>query len=168
MSEAAPPEAVDYRRAWARAPVSMFMATCAGIGHIPGGPGTYAAALFTPLVVFMSAWPLALRVGLLVLASAASMLWSHRAGAALGEYDSRRIVLDEVIGVWTTLVWFDHLGWPAALAGLVAFRVLDVTKPPPADRLDAEGESGVAVVADDIVAGLWAVPIVWVVRWIAA
>ncbi|QDG50904.1 phosphatidylglycerophosphatase A [Persicimonas caeni] len=164
MSDPAPVS--ETRRAWTEAPTSMFMSTCAGIGHLPGGPGTYAAILFTPLIVWMSDWSLPFRVALLIIASAASMYWSHHAGRALREHDSNRIVIDEVIGVWTALVWFDDLGWLAALVGLVLFRILDTTKPPPAKSLDENGDDGISVVADDIVAGLWTVPAVWLVRWL--
>lgn len=156
----------DYGRAWREAPVSMFFSTVAGVGHIPGGPGTYAAVLFTPLIVLMSAWSVTFRVGLFIVVTAVSMWWCHRAGRALREHDSRRIVLDEVIGVWTTLVWFDELGWLAAAAGLALFRVLDMIKPPPADLLDIHGDNGIAVVADDIVAGLWSIPAVLLAQWL--
>lgn len=157
----------DYRRAWTTAPVSMFMATFAGVGHIPGGPGTYAAVIFTPAIVWMSfAWPITTRVAIFLFFMAASMWWCHRAGKALREHDSRRIVLDEVVGVWVTLVWFDELGWIAALVGLVLFRILDMVKPPPAKMLDVNGTNGIAVVADDLVAGLWSVPAVILAEWL--
>lgn len=156
---------VDIRRAWRQAPLSMWMATVGGIGHIPGGPGTYAAAVFTPAIVWMSGWPLWIRLSLWVLLTLASIPWCERAGEALNEHDSRRVVLDEVVGVWTTLVWFDELGWLAALVGLVAFRILDVLKPPPADWLDTHGKGGFSVVMDDVVAGVWAIPAVLLVRW---
>ena len=155
-----------WTQAWKQAPVSMLFSTFFGVGHIPGGPGTYAAVLFTPAIVWMSDWPLAWRVGLFVVLTLASVYWADRAGKALGEHDSRHIVMDEVVGVWTTLVWFDDLGWAAALVGLAAFRILDMTKPPPARRIDDEGSGGLSVIADDLVAGVWAIPLVLLVRWL--
>ncbi len=155
-----------WRQSWKEAPVSMFFSTFGGVGHIPGGPGTYAAAIFTPAIVWMSSWPMLWRVGPFVVVTLLSMYWAEHAGRALGEHDSRRIVMDEVVGVWTTLVWFGSLGWLEALVGLVVFRILDMTKPPPAKRLDDEGEGGVSVIADDLVAGVWAIPAVLLVRWL--
>jgi phosphatidylglycerophosphatase A len=70
--------------------------------------------------------------------------------------------------VWTTLVWFSNLSWLAALVGLVLFRIFDVTKPPPARRLDDEGDNGITVIADDLVAGVWAIPGVVLVVWLFA
>lgn len=152
------------RRAWREAPVSMFGATVAGIGHLPGGPGTYAAAVMTPAIVWMSAWALPVRLACLAAALVVGVIWSGRAGRALGEEDSRRVVLDEVLGVWTTLVWFGELGWAAAFVGFVAFRILDVVKPPGARWIHHRGGAGWSVVGDDVVAGLWAVPAVLVVQ----
>lgn len=150
--------------AWKTAPISTFMATCAGIGHLPGGPGTYAAAAATPLIVWMSTWPFPTRLAALGAATLLSIPWCDRAGKAFGEHDSRRIVLDEVVGVSTTLVCFSSLGWMSALVGLVAFRVFDILKPPPANLLDERGSGGLSVVLDDVIAGLWAIPLVWLAR----
>ncbi len=144
----------------------MFFATVAGIGHLPGGPGTYAAAAATPLIVWMSDWPLLWRLATLIVVIVVSCYWSDVAGRLLDEPDSRRIVIDEVVGVWVTLVCFDNLGWQSALAGLVAFRIFDITKPPPARYFDDSHSGGFAVVADDIVAGLWAIPFVILVSWL--
>ena len=144
----------------------MAGATVFGIGHLPGGPGTYAAAAFVPVAVWASGLPLAVRLCAWVLLTAISVLWATRAGRALGEPDSRRIVIDEVVGVWTALVPFAALSWPGALAGLVAFRIFDIVKTPLGRRLDAHAAGGWSVIADDIVAGLWALPCVFAVEWI--
>jgi len=161
-----PPPKPSARQAWRQAPFSMLGATFCGVGHLPGGPGTYAAALFTPAIVWMSAWPLISRLGFFALITLASIYWAEYAGRALGEHDSRRIVIDEVVGVWMALVWFDQLTWLSALVGLVAFRIFDITKPPPARRIDDNGTGGLSVIADDLVAGLWAVPVVILIRWL--
>ena len=144
----------------------MAFATVGGIGHLPGGPGTYAAVAFTPVVMWMSHWPLGWRLAALAVVTVLSCYWSGVAGRALNEPDSRRIVIDEVVGVWVTLVWFDALEWWPAVVGLVAFRIFDMTKPPPARYFDESHSSGFAVVADDIVAGLYAIPFVLLVLWL--
>ncbi len=157
------PHGPEY--AWERQPVATFIATVAGIGFLPGGPGTYAAAVFTPLIVWMSGWPLLWRLAALTAVTVASIPAADACGRALGEHDSNHIVIDEVIGVWVALVWFSELSWAIAVVGFVLFRILDVTKPPPARRIDNLGQGGLAVIADDIVAGLWAVPLVWLFAW---
>ena len=153
------------RRAWRDAPFSMAGATVFGIGHLPGGPGTYAAALWVPVAVWSSGLSWVVRLGAWALLTGLSIVWAKRAGRALDEPDSRRIVIDEVVGVWTSLVVFSTLTWPGALAGFIAFRILDIVKTPLGRRLDAHAGGGWSVIADDIVAGVWAIPFVALIEW---
>ncbi|MBA2661233.1 MAG: phosphatidylglycerophosphatase A [Bradymonadaceae bacterium] len=153
----------NWRSAWSKAPVSMAFATVGGVGHLPGGPGTYAAALMLAPIWWMKDLPLSMRLLALAVTLVLSVVCSDRAGRALGEHDSSQIVIDEVVGVWVALVFFDELTWPMLLAGFVAFRILDMLKPPPAHWFDREVQSGLGVVLDDVVAGLWALPLVWLV-----
>lgn len=155
------------RRAWRRAPASMLMATVFGVGHLPGGPGTYAAMLATPLIWAMSGWPLPMRLMLFILVTMLSCVWCDRAGEALDEDDSSILVIDEFVGVWCALVWFGELSWLAALVGLVAFRVFDIAKPWPCRWIDRHLHSGLGVVLDDLVAGLWSVPFVALAVWLS-
>jgi phosphatidylglycerophosphatase A len=46
-------------------------------------------------------------------------------------------------------------GWPAALIGFLLHRLMDITKPPPARQLERLGD-GLGVMADDVVASLYA------------
>ena len=150
------------RAAWSKAPFSMLWSTWFGIGHIPGGPGTYAAIATLPLIWWVScSFDLVPRLlGLLAL-TVASCVWCDRAGKALDQPDSRHIVIDEVLGIWVTLIGWSDLGfWPLAI-GCAAFRVFDIKKPWPIRALDQKVKGGVGVVVDDLVAGLYAVPFAW-------
>ena len=152
--------AASHRAAWRAAPVSMLLATWFGVGHIPGGPGTYAAILSLPAIWAASALPLPARLIACIALTAASCVWSDRAERALGEEDSRRIVIDEVVGVWIALVCFAELSLAQLIIGCVAFRVLDIWKPWPIRPLTDRFTGGVAVVIDDVFAGLLAIPLV--------
>lgn len=153
---------MSNKSAWREAPFSMLMATFFGVGHIPGGPGTYAAIIVTPLLVWMSsAMPLSVRLGALLVLTALGCYWSDVAEHAIGKKDSRRIVLDEVIGVYFAVVWWSNLSWSAALVGLIAFRVFDMWKPYPIPRVEKAFKGGVGVVMDDVVAGWMASLVVW-------
>ena len=149
-------------RAWRRAPVSMLWATVGGVGHLPGGPGTYAAILALP-AIWAASHHLALpwRWALVAALCALGFFWCHRAEHALQEPDSRKIVWDEVMGVWLALVWWDALDAVGLVAGLVAFRVLDIWKPWPIKPIERRFEGGVAIMIDDLVAGVMAWPWVW-------
>src|SRR5690606_8047554 len=85
--------------AWSTAPVSMFFATVGWIGVLLGGPGTYAAAVAVLPVVWMShVFSPGVRLLILAVVTVLSVLWSERAGRALQESDSSKIVIDEVVG----------------------------------------------------------------------
>ncbi len=151
-------------KAWSAAPVSMFFATVGGIGYLPGGPGTYAAAVAVWPIVWMSyVFPPGVRLFILGIVTLLSVFWSEYAGKALQESDSSKIVIDEVVGVWVALVLFDSLRWPQWLMGFVAFRVFDIWKPWPVGWLDRRVQNGLGVVLDDVAAGLWAIVFVWCV-----
>lgn len=143
-----------YKLAWRARPFSMLLATWFGVGHIPGGPGTYAAILVTPALVWLS-----MHVGLewrvlgLIALSVISCVWCDRAEQAMGEEDSRRIVLDEVVGVAWAVVWWDQLGWMAAVLGLGLFRIFDMWKPWPISWVDARLSGGTGIMVDDVIAG---------------
>jgi phosphatidylglycerophosphatase A len=147
------------------------VATAAGAGFAPVAPGTAGAAvgvlLHLPLAA-LGPWLYALgAVGLLSLGIRA-------AGAAERFYarkDDGRIVIDEVVGQLVALAPLALPGvrtsWLAVVTGFVAFRVFDVWKPGVARRAERLG-GGAGVMLDDVVAGLFTVPVVAGAAWLAA
>lgn len=74
----------------------------------------------------------------------------------LGNTDAPQAVVDEVIGQLTVFLFIPFsTSWVLIGAGFVLFRLFDIWKPFPIDKLqDLPG--GVGVVADDIAAGIYA------------
>ena len=70
-----------------------------------------------------------------------------------GDEDPKRVVIDEWAGVYVTVAFLPN-EWQWLLAGFFIFRVLDILKPWPANRLDAI-HNGFGVVFDDIAAGIY-------------
>jgi phosphatidylglycerophosphatase A len=66
--------------------------------------------------------------------------------------DSYRVVLDEVAGMWCTLL-FVPFRWEYILAGLVLFRFFDIVKPLYIRRTEA-WKKGWGVMMDDVAAGI--------------
>ncbi len=86
-------------------------------------------------------------------------------GALYGDHDSRRIVIDEVGGMMVTLWSFPaDPFWLAS--GFFAFRVFDVLKPFPIRRIDRGWNSAGGVMADDLLAGVYANITLQVIRWL--
>jgi phosphatidylglycerophosphatase A len=69
--------------------------------------------------------------------------------------DPQEVVIDEVAGQLLALSLAPpHWGW--YLAGFALFRLFDITKPFPASWCDRNVKGGLGVMADDLVAGLYA------------
>jgi phosphatidylglycerophosphatase A len=86
--------------------------------------------------------------------SAVSIYVSGRAETLYGKKDDQRIVIDEIAGLQVAML-------PLAITGLhlcaafVLFRIFDIWKPFPVDRLQ-NLKGGWGVVADDLGAGVYA------------
>jgi phosphatidylglycerophosphatase A len=83
-----------------------------------------------------------------------SVLVAGPAQDLLGKKDHPAIVIDEVAGCLVALALV-KLNLTAVLAGFLLFRAFDILKPWPISRLN-QGTSGLAVVADDLAAGVMA------------
>jgi phosphatidylglycerophosphatase A len=71
-----------------------------------------------------------------------------------GRTDPGQVVIDEVMGMLITL-FLNPVGWLGALAAFFLFRIFDVIKPYPANRLERL-HGGVGVMADDAMAAVYA------------
>jgi phosphatidylglycerophosphatase A len=133
--------------------VALAVATCLGVGYAPVAPGTFgsAAGLAVWWLLPAGAGPAAIAVvALFVLGS-----WSGTvAERFFGRTDPGQVVLDEVLGMLVTL-FLNPVGWRGAVAGFFLFRVFDVVKPYPANRLERL-HGGVGVMADDAMAAVYA------------
>ncbi len=88
-----------------------------------------------------------------VLALFFGILASSRMEKAYG-HDPSQVTIDEVVGMWITLLLLPKSFAVSAL-GFLVFRALDIVKPPPARRFD-RWEGGAGIMLDDVVAGLYA------------
>ena len=133
---------------------ARLLATGFGSGYSPLAPGTAGSAV--GLLLF---WPLArMATAGQILACAAVFLvgaWaSGLLARELGRKDPGLAVIDEVVGMWVTLVGLPF-GLRTALLGFVLFRIMDVAKPWPARDLERLPR-GWGIMADDVAAGVYA------------
>jgi phosphatidylglycerophosphatase A len=160
--------------------LALALATC-GVGFIPVAPGTWGSAVgvgvFASVVwVFDLALKRAASDGvavhelvaraaftttlLLVIAaiSLAGTWAATRCEKLLRRKDPGVVVVDEVAGQLITFLfvpwWLVGHVWPIVV-GFLVFRVFDIWKPYPINRLEAL-ESGLGVMADDVLAGAYA------------
>jgi phosphatidylglycerophosphatase A len=147
-----PSDAVPYPRR--PHPVATLIATGFGSGYSPFAPGTAGSAvgllLFWPLALAPVAW----QVGLTAAVCAAGVAAASHLARSLGIEDPGVVVIDEVVGMWVTLLFLPLTPFTAAV-GFFAFRAMDVWKPWPARQLE-HLHGGWGIMADDVMAGVYA------------
>ena len=144
---------------------SVFIATVGYCGYFPIAPGTVgsAAGLVVYLLVWWAGSPI-LEVALIALTFAGGAWAATHAERFFGGIDPGPVVIDEVLGMLVTLA-FIPVSWPAALAGFFIFRVFDVIKPYPADRLE-KLHGGFGIMADDAMAGVYSNIVLRLLMWL--
>jgi phosphatidylglycerophosphatase A len=131
----------------------LALAEWFGSGLAPLAPGFFGSVAALPLFALLRGLPplayWAVTAGL----SALGTLAAGRAAVLLGEKDPQRVVIDEVTGVLIALGCVQTAGLVPLAVGFVAFRVLDVTKPGPIDRVQHLRPPALGIMADDWLAG---------------
>ena len=133
--------------------LGLFVATVGYLGYVPVAPGTFGSA--AGLLVY---WALrrtessVIELGVIAVLFLLGVWSGTHAEHALG-VDPAPVVLDEVVGMMTTLALLPVTLF-GALVGFVVFRVLDVVKPWPSGRME-RWPGGVGVMADDLMAAIY-------------
>jgi phosphatidylglycerophosphatase A len=132
---------------------ALALATSLGVGYVPFAPGTFGSLAGLLLWYLLPSSTIARILAIVVVFVAGA--WSGTvAERHFGSTDPGPVVIDEVMGMWITLL-LNPVGWIGAAIGFVAFRAFDVVKPYPANRLERLA-GGVGVMADDGMAAVYA------------
>ena len=158
--------------------LALVIATC-GVGYIPIAPGTFGSLVGVGVwiglrgILLALLWPVtqrsglnllhisyALTVGLSIAAVGVTLLGTW-AGARVeklhGAKDPQKVVIDEVAGQLIALIAVPlHVqSWWTILLAFVLFRFFDIVKPYPASTFEGL-HGGLGIMADDVVAGIYA------------
>ena len=126
-----------------------------GSGLAAKAPGTFGTLAAVPIFWLIQdlSWPLYL--SWLVITLVLGVYWCDRSSKALGVHDHGGIVWDEFVGYWITM-FMAPKGILWMLVGFVLFRLFDIVKPWPIRWLDRHVEGGFGIMADDVLAGIFA------------
>jgi phosphatidylglycerophosphatase A len=133
--------------------IALAIATVLGIGRVPFAPGTFGSAAGLLMWAALSG-SLAAQAGAILVVFVAGSWSGGIAERHYGATDPGAVVIDEVLGMLITL-FFNPVGWTGALAGFLLFRLFDVIKPYPANRLERL-HGGLGIMSDDAMAAVYA------------
>ncbi|MEJ2682810.1 MAG: phosphatidylglycerophosphatase A [Candidatus Sulfobium sp.] len=130
------------------------VATLGFVGYMPFAPGTWGSAAG---LLFVSSLDLSPVVQFLVITSGivVGIISSDTAEDVIGERDSGKIVIDEFIGYLVAVFYVPHT-YVFLIAGFLLFRIFDILKPFPINRIDESMSGGLGIMADDLLAGIYA------------
>jgi len=125
-----------------------------GSGLLPYAPGTWGSLvglLFgVAILIFFPTETLFLLTILITLFGIREIdKYEQRCGI----HDDKRIVIDEIAGIWLALC-FSGISPMAAGLSFLFFRIYDIKKPSIIGRIDAHAKGGIGVMGDDLVAGV--------------
>lgn len=138
--------------------LAKVIATGFGTGYSPFAPGT-AGALLAAVVTYClainaDAYSLNIYLAVLTVVFTALGVWSANYLQDEWGHDPGKIVVDEMIGIWISMLFVPYSLLNLALAfGL--FRLYDIWKPWLVGKAEAL-DGGLGVMADDVVAGIFA------------
>jgi phosphatidylglycerophosphatase A len=133
--------------------VALAFASALGAGYFPFAPGTMGSAVGLVLWAWLPTSPLVHALVIAALFIVGS--WSGSvAERHFGRTDPGQVVIDEVMGMLITL-FLVPVGWLGAIVAFLLFRISDIIKPFPANRLERL-PGGVGVMADDAMAAVYA------------
>lgn len=130
------------------------IATLGFIGYLPFAPGTFGS--LAAMAFFILLRPsFIVHVFILLAITVVGIIASHLAERLLNEKDSGHIVIDEFAGYTLSI-----LSLPPAVSYFVAafilFRFFDILKPPPIRWIERILPGGGGIMADDLMAGIYA------------
>ena len=150
----------------------IIIATGFGSGYFPRVPGTTGAVLATGIwygmsLIFTSPKLLIVTASLIVVFTFLGVLSSGVMEAYWGK-DPSKVVIDEMVGVWISLLAVNNNNIHYiyyALAALILFRLFDIFKPLGIRKMEAI-EGGWGIMLDDILAGIYSLLILCGIKYL--
>ena len=126
-----------------------------GTGLSPYAPGTVGTLVAVPVFIFLSAFPPGVYLSCLVAGFWIGVYACSKAAQSIESHDHPAIVWDEVIGYLVTMCLIP-VSVTSIVAGFVLFRLFDIVKPWPINWVDRQLSGGIGMMADDLIAALFA------------
>lgn len=140
--------------------IILWVAQGFGTGHAPFAPGTFGTLPGVILYWIMADLPLVYYLSLTGVLFLIGIPLCGQAAKILRQTDPPSVVWDEIVGYLLTMIAIPPTGM-GMVAGFALFRLFDIWKPWPIGLIDRNLKCGFGIMADDLVAGLFAWILVW-------
>tara|TARA_Y100000768_G_C23816120_1_gene604205 strand:+ start:229 stop:702 length:474 start_codon:yes stop_codon:yes gene_type:complete len=131
------------------------------IKHAPGTWGSIASIIFLFPIIKFSSLSLFIIITFFIFLFFISNLFINYFSSFTNSEDSRHIVIDEFMGIFTILIFYDlvfiYNDLITLILILIIFRLFDIIKFFPANYIDKKFKNGYGVILDDIIAGIYSV-----------
>jgi len=140
-----------------------LVATGFGSGLFPVGIGTIGSLVAIPLWLLLILLPRQFYFLFVIFSIGIGIYLCQRTAKDTLVHDDGRIVWDEFVGMWITLMALPVNNWQWITIGFIIFRLFDIWKPWPICWCDCNLQGGLGIMIDDIIAGLFASATVYLI-----
>jgi phosphatidylglycerophosphatase A len=146
--------------------INIFILSMFAVGRSKYAPGTVASFITSLIFIFF----FTLQINILILIFGVSLIFIYSVysidtyGNYFDEIDSKEIVIDELVGQSIPILTIYYFVENNDIYNFILytffsfalFRLFDITKPYPINKIDKHMKNGFGVMLDDIVAGIYA------------
>jgi phosphatidylglycerophosphatase A len=138
--------------------------TLFGIGKLPAS-GTFGS-FFTLIIyfIFQKYFNNLTIIILLIFVTLYSLIFLNKTIKNFKQKDPKEIVIDEYIGQMIPLIGCGNNIY-LILVAFISFRFFDITKIYPANIFDKKIEGPLGVIGDDIIAGIYSLMIIFIIKY---
>ena len=148
--------------------ISIFT-TLFGIGYSPIAPGTIGSIfsiVFLYFLIKFVSYSFLVIIFLIILFTSLKLIEKY--SNLLKSHDSSTIVIDEFLGIFLIILFYDYLKFTndfiMFLLILILFRFFDIIKIFPANLIDKKIKNSLGVILDDIVAAIYTVLTLYIIN----
>ena len=145
--------------------ISIFT-TLFGIGYSPIAPGTIGSIFSIVLLYFLIKFvSYSFLVIIFIIIFFTSLKLIEKYSNLLKSHDSSTIVIDEFLGIFLIILFYDYLKFTndfiMFLLILILFRFFDILKIFPINWVDKNIKNSLGVVLDDLLAGVYSIIVLY-------
>ncbi len=140
-----------------------FLAYGFGTGLAPFAPGTFGSFVGVALFWFMAPLGAVSYAGIVIVLFVAGIFICGQTARDTSAVDPGFIVYDEIVGFMVAMYLMPR-EWRWIAAGFIIYRIFDIWKPFPIHIVEEKLPLGTAIMADDVIAGIYTLLVLQITR----